>query len=576
MTIVMYILCRDEKSLAAWENRKSLYPRMKIVAKTGYASYYKFISDSLMEAESETILIGHDDIWLGRGFESRVSKLIQELDAKMPLWGVVGNAGIGVDGKAVFRYVHDAHGGPERTRMTIPVSLIEGALMLLSATKLLRHGFELPDLGSFQGYDIVTSCECYRAGLAVLVDPRLFVVHLSGGDRHGFDSFASSNRFRDYWKDRFVNHSIATMKGPIDLSEACDFEFNACHKDPTDGLIDLYGKILEVSGLCAMEFDRDLAIVCRTRLQRPAMFERLVSSVAALNSSGTKPFRLKFFVLTNESQECLDEALQTVRRLAPDLDADGRRFEIRGSRFSRTDLMLHAFERIETTYIWFVDDDDFVFPQAIQYIAWALSSLRTPLIIGDCVVYEEEWDHSSGDCVLSREVYKRPGDLYPHVFSGDNYIPVCGICYPREPMRKILQGAAADGDYSEDYYVLLKALTNASMDVLVIESSFAGISLRKGGSDNTVTQTDRSEWQLSYATFIGELMEPDDPGAPICWSMYKYFARTNHRGAEQAQFSKELKRLVKSYLLKRPPLNRWTRGVLAKLPKSWRSMIRDL
>jgi hypothetical protein len=85
-------------------------------------------------------------------------------------------------------------------------------------------------------------------------------------------------------------------------------------------------------------------------------------------------------------------------------------------------------------------------------------------------------------------------------------------------MAEQLASRRALGDYKEDYFVLLAALSAPSVEVRLLETPIAGVSFR--GADNTVNERDRSAWYLSHATFMHEIL--CDPGRnPFLWQLGK-------------------------------------------------------
>jgi hypothetical protein len=103
------------------------------------------------------------------------------------------------------------------------------------------------------------------------------------------------------------------------------------------------------------------------------------------------------------------------------------------------------------------------------------------------------------------------------VLKGLNYIPICSMVLPVPLMRQRLQGCLALGDYNEDYFLLLLALTSPRVEVGVLPTEIAAISIR--GNENTVAQLDRSYWHYSYASFLLELLNNEEGNSPFLWQV---------------------------------------------------------
>src|SRR5690606_28894916 len=115
------------------------------------------------------------------------------------------------------------------------------------------------------------------------------------------------------------------------------------------------------------------------------------------------------------------------------------------------------------------------------------------------------------------ELNRTSGADITRSFLGDNFVPICGCIFPVRPLRRQLDGLAAEGDYYEDYFLLMLTLTAPTIELVILPTLISGISIRH--NENTVAVTDRSHWNLSYATFIGELLDSGKAGSPALWQM---------------------------------------------------------
>ena len=96
-------------------------------------------------------------------------------------------------------------------------------------------------------------------------------------------------------------------------------------------------------------------------------------------------------------------------------------------------------------------------------------------------------------------------------------------------MAAQLAARRALGDYNEDYFLLLAALSAPQSEVRLLDATIAGVSFR--GSSNTVNETDRAAWHYSYTTFLQEIL-CEGVRNPFLWQLGK--------AAYGAQDAKEL------------------------------------
>ncbi|MDD2723612.1 MAG: hypothetical protein PHH59_06280 [Methylovulum sp.] len=211
-SIRYYALCRNQARIDQWKARAVEIPGVEFHFWTGFDSMYAFIQKAIEDCPSPFLVIAHDDVIVGRDFAYRVQSLLNELEATFPNWGVVGNAGVNVDGR-VCVYVKDPWSVPQLSQGSEPVASIDGNLMLVNRRLFMEAGCEFPDLGGFHGYDVVFSFECLRKGLMVLADGRLRAVHLSGGNRGVYGQYINASLFQRYFRERFSDPFIPTMLG---------------------------------------------------------------------------------------------------------------------------------------------------------------------------------------------------------------------------------------------------------------------------------------------------------------------------------------------------------------------------
>jgi hypothetical protein len=211
-----------------------------------------------------------------------------------------------------------------------------------------------------------------------------------------------------------------------------------------------------------------------------------------------------------------------LRREFPALPLECWHHTVRKPRYSRADLIFAAIERAQADYIWFVDDDDYVMPGAAQALARTLMPGDDVIVVADSSKVEETWGIPEGEhrstLIDSRVVGKFSHLNLFRVLTGANHIPICSIVWPVRFMAGRLAAYKALGDYNEDYFLLLAALSAPQVEVRLLDATISGVSFRRSG--NTVSETDRAAWHYSYTTFIQEIL-CEGARNPFLWQLGK-------------------------------------------------------
>ena len=522
--VPLYVVCRSEETAQAWRARSTHYEGLDIRCVVKATSYYAVINQVIAGAD-DVALIAHDDVWLSLDLAAYVAELLADLEAYFANWGLCGNAGVRWDGAISARHVADPHAGPQPFVGPRPALSVDGNLMLVNCRALRERGLaRTPDLGGFQGYDLVLSFEALRRGLCVLIDPRLFAKHESRGDQSRFDAFVRGEAFQTFAAERFVDIRLPTINGLVSLDRREDFE----HLDLQAGGAAERPSLLEAfdAGLAEARRRRPLrlAICVRTQFKRAALLERFFLSAAAAIRAAEALADIEIVVVTDQPVERAGNEIAELKRRFEKLNVSLLPHPISDGRASRVDLVAAAFDKLDADYLWFIDDDDYLLPSGAAYVARTLAPRPNQLVAVDCIYVEETWGATNGKDGAeflrdSVSTGRTDGGKIFSVFDGDNTVPFCGVVYPRELMRGKLAAARARASYYEDYLLSLIALSIPEMSVETLPKLCCGISLR--GPDNTVTETDRTVWNLSFATVIGEILARPGLANAVAWEAYR-------------------------------------------------------
>ncbi len=421
------------------------------------------------------------------------------------------------DGQRLYDYSYDMSSGGLQTAVCAhPVISLDDSVLLVNPSVLKGHKALAPLL-KHRRPGVLLSLECLQNGSLMAVSPHLVAMR-TGTEVEDEESLDADPGFQKYYRASFLNHHIATPDGILDLSEIVDYRYvsepwaNTAQQD----ILDLYDKCLEPSLAIRRP---SLTICCRTQFGRLEMLERTVLSFGAFRQHACPFARVEVRLITDAVGDAVTPEVQRLQQTHPGAALECWYHEIRPNRYSRTDLLLAALERAETDYIWFVDDDDFVNAAAGPALGRSLVAGAPLVIVGASAVIQETWRAGARALELTRAQHSsthQPGDVF-RVLKGLNLVPICSMVLPVVLMQERISKVQALGDYNEDYFLLLLALTAARVEVGVLDSEISSVSIR--GDENTVTQKDRSGWHLSLATFLQEVMNNTEGNSPFLWQL---------------------------------------------------------
>jgi hypothetical protein len=177
--------------------------------------YWDFLRTIVRDCPDPYFVACHDDVVLPRSFGARVRGLIAELAQNGLPWGMLGNAGISLDGKQIFRFINDPLGTSGTSPTPLAVAMLDGNCLLINRQAWQESGVGIPALSGYHGYDIALAAECWRAGLPVFADRRLFVIHHGRGNLPDWHTYVTSPDFVAYWLANFGATAAITINGII-------------------------------------------------------------------------------------------------------------------------------------------------------------------------------------------------------------------------------------------------------------------------------------------------------------------------------------------------------------------------
>jgi hypothetical protein len=518
MKPALYVLCSSEKARNAWQGRAGFNCDLEVTVMHPVDSAIGTIHEIAAQRETP-FLVCREYVWIGLGMGRQVGRLIEELDKRYPNWAACGNRGVRWDGQLLDFSEEEATVKLRTSLCAHPVICLDDNLLLINPRVLRKHEASAPELARPQS-GILLSLECLANGSLMAVSPRLLALLREHEGPEILPELEADARFREYYRAHFLNPSFTTPAGVIELSDAVEvgYVFEPGAEVKQCDVVELFDQALG-----GARRRPSLTICCRTQFQRAEMLERAVLSFGVCREHASLLSDLQIRLVTDQSEAAGAPVLQRLKTIYPAARLECWFEKVREPRLSRIDLMRAAMERAETDYIWFVDDDDYVIPSALPALARCLIPDAALMVIASAARVSEEWetvaDQASGASKrkLGRAIRAKgfaAGGIF-EVMRGENRIHLCGMIFPVKLLRERLRNREALGEYAEDYFLMLLALTAPRVEVSLLEVELAAVSLR--GLENTTTEPDRSVWHQSHATFLLELLNNEEGNSPFLW-----------------------------------------------------------
>ena len=482
---------------------------------TSSTSLVSHINQVILDESLDYLIVARRSVILDEALQPTIQELAKDLSDRIPNWGVCGATGTRCDGERTYWYLRRPPLNPEASASPRPALVLGSEILLLNLKLLRARQVKLgDDTADWSEIGPLMSIVCLEKQLCAVVDRRLMVV--DSGDAPEIPKHGALNRIL---RERFVNHRLKLPSAEV--LEVSDPNFREFLGLPPSrhGRVDLLS--LYDASLAELRESRpiNLSVACRTQFTRPHLLERALLSFASAQIEAPRPFKFNVFLVSDVANDIFDSELSRWQERFPALNLRGLRTSPRSRETSRIDNLLAAISQIGGDYLWFVDDDDFIMPGALPSLARLLQPNSPTLFIGSSEVLEESWTagqlrdfHGTG-AHASKDVFD--------VFSGENFVPICGMILPIHLTRERCAGVQAKGEYLEDYFILMRVLTSPMVEVETIRAPIAGISLR--GNENSVREVRRDTWDRSYSRFVGELMRDSKSSNPLLWQMARRY-----------------------------------------------------
>lgn len=499
--------------------------------------YCKLVNSIIENCPGDYALVSRGKVFWPIGIASAVDAAIDSANEEFgpARWGVIGNSGIEFISHRKIEYLQTRSSKiiPSCSGKPRPVTALDGNTLLLNIRNLRDRSVRIPD--GLRGYSIpglVLVMECYKKALVSALDSALYVFDQTDVDEYSYKAESTKSRFRKYWSSSFVNKSMDTVYGTIKLENSIEH----LKKNSGDTRLDYYALVASVIKDIYRSRPKPLVnIVARTRLERPNQLRRLLDTVRMARSYSLDMLDLKVVVAANNlSSSSPDSTLDPILSEYPDLDFIVSRDNPSSGMYPRVSAIKNALEWMEDdSFVWFVDDDDFIYPESLPCLPPFLSAKT--IFVGDSAIFEEEWSGDETIPIKSRKSGLYKSDNYQDCVLGENPIPFCSVIYPAAVLKNICSNFSLTGDYCEDYALFLIASSSAT--VVNVPLLIAGVSRHSG---TTVSQKDRTHWNYSYASFISEIVRK---GVFPSWAFDHLRKRTPKK--QKLSFSRRLKHFLR-------------------------------
>lgn len=523
MKPALYVLCSTAAARDAWQARAGFHCDLEVIPAYPVTSAIAKIHEIAAPRE-RPFLVCRDSVWIGLGMGRQVERLVEELNRRFPNWGVCGNRGVRWDNQ-LLDFGREVAAAALRTSLCPHTVLsLDDNLLLINPEVLRRHTAPAPHVESLRTGALL-SLECLASGSVMAVSPRLMTLRTEDEAEDAQLDLEADAEFQSFYRAHFLNHRFPAPRGVLDLSGVVNFDYASDVSAATTqaDTLELYDR-----GLAQARRKPSLTICCRTQFQRPELLDRAVLSFSVCRDyaadSHTAHNRiallsdLQIRLITDMPEAAAGPALDQLTAAYPAANLECWFHKVREKWLSRIDLMIAAIGRCQTDYIWFIDDDDYVLPSAFPALARCLVPDGGLLVIASAPRVSEKWEAAGTSRRVLGQAERSEGCPASGIFGvlrGDNQIHLCGTIFPAALMRERLRNREPLGEYSEDYYLLLLALTAPRVEVSMLETELAAFSAR--GSENTTAEQDRSIWHQSYATFLLEILNNEEGNSPFLW-----------------------------------------------------------
>lgn len=303
-----------------------------------------------------------------------------------------------------------------------------------------------------------------------------------------------------------------------------------------------------------------ISFIIRTQFKRIFFLKRLLSSISVAKQQINIVVEI---ILSHDIKHVNEEVISQLKKQYVDLEIKTINNYQEKHIPSRTRNLIGGIKCASGNFIWCIDDDDYLYPEALKVFCKHVLPQNNIIYFCGSDVHEENWDLISDNravLISSKKMKSYKADNWFHAFRGYNSLPICSIIAERGLVLDRISKIPLRHDLSEDYTLLLILLASKNISVEIIQDQIVGISLRKG-HDNVVDMEDRSKWLRDIFSFLYDCYSSGHFGSEVFWKI----ASLNFSMGEQKEIlSSKIEDLQKQITLLEKDNNRLVKDLLGR------------
>ncbi len=465
------------------------------------------MNDVLEQCTSDYALVCREDVIFPNDIYSKMLEAIEAANEEYGFhsWGILGNSGVEFlsNIEVQFRSIDYSSVIPPRSLYPRPAVSLDGNVLLLSIVNLRERDIRVsPASSASELFYTQFIRDCYRCGLMCLLDSRLFVLQRSS------TIYENDKQAGEESRAAFLKKNICYLKRDTEVRQADEYEYSLMkHENSHISKKILHKRIFEIMQEIYIKKEKKIVIVLiRTTFARKEYLYRSLDAIEIAQNHCRETLFLRVLLVANNYQGAsLEDEMISIRSNYATLDITSIFFHCKEGCSARIEALRVGIQSIadnDDTYVWIVDDDDFIIPQSMAYVPFILK--KDHISLGSSMIISEEYpkDYTEySEFEKGRSNYFAADNFFKN-YLGNNYIPVCSAVYPVNIIKGVMQSNQFKGDYFEDYALLLFA--SREFEIIPYQVDLCFVSYH---GTNTVLETNRQIWDYSYATFISDVVQ---------------------------------------------------------------------
>ena len=448
------------------------------------------------EPEMSLVCLVKESVTLPIDFSSHVKKMVTELNKDWPNWSLVGESGLtalgyGIGAANWIQFGSDNSRGPNLAGHILPSYGLSGNVLIINLDQLREKNFWFDKVIDPTG--VTLPIQILRKGLAVLVAPQLScfvnidrIVNLES-------EFEPDENLKSYLVHHVSNLFLQTCFGKINLADRSDADWE-------EDRIDLPTQSLRNAQVGRSR--RSLEIVTRTKFERRVSLQRTMLTVSLLQSR-ISDLDIGHTVISGRSHPVDEEFPPGVKVLViPGLESG----EEKDDRFK---LITSAVDSSNTDYIWFIDDDDWVFPQCAEVLSLVLNTSPE----GSTFYFDSQFfNQKKEEFETNQDEYSKLdigarslGSTFALNLSGLNHVPFCNIVFDRQKLTAIPSHLVETLHLYEDFAIQIMVMSDRQYFPVSLNILVAGIQMRTELHSNSTES--RDAWNNDMATLMSYFVQ---------------------------------------------------------------------